>query len=492
TAAPPVPVDLDPDALAYVVFTSGSTGRPKAIAGRLKAIDHFVRWEIETLALAPGARVSQLTSPAFDAILRDLFVPLAAGGTICVPPGRDLVLDGARLADWIDRSGVQVVHCTPSLFRLILAQELASERFPHLRHVLLAGETLLPADVRRWQGVFGTRIELVNLYGPSETTMVKLFHRVGAEDAHAAVVPVGRPMPGARAVVLDDQHRPCPPGKLGEIYIRTPYRTLGYLGRPELTREVFVPNPLGEDPEDVVYRTGDLGRLREDGAFEVIGRRDGQVKVRGVRVEIAPVEELLRSQEGVADVAVVDRTDAQGNTFLCAYLVVHGTVDPAGLGRVLRAHLPEVMVPSAWVLLDELPRTLSGKIDRRALPEPGRPGGRLGHEPAPPRNHTEERLCTLFCRVLGLPEVGIHDDFFALGGHSLLVAQLLARARREFGVEIPLETFFEAPTVAGTAVAIAQAKALRADPEEMTKLIADLERLSDEEVRRLTTEGGTA
>ena len=224
----PLPeIELDPDGLAYVYFTSGSTGRPKAIAGRLKAIDHFIRWEIETFGLGEGVRVSQLTSPAFDAFLRDAFVPLVAGGTVCPPPSRDVVMDGGRLAEWIGGSGLNLLHCTPSLFRLILAQDLTPEHFPALRHVLMAGEPLLPADVRRWQSVFGERIELVNLYGPSETTMVKLFHRVRPEDAGAAVVPIGKPMAGARAVVLDDRQRPCPPGKMGEIYIRTPYRTLG-------------------------------------------------------------------------------------------------------------------------------------------------------------------------------------------------------------------------------------------------------------------------
>jgi amino acid adenylation domain-containing protein len=478
-------IDLDPDALSYVYFTSGSTGRPKAIAGRLKAIDHFIRWEIETFGLEPGVRVSQLTSPAFDAFLRDAFVPLAAGGTVCPPPSRDFVLDGGRLVEWIDGSGLNLVHCTPSLFRLILAQDLNADRFPALRHVLLAGEPLLPADVRRWHAVFGERIQLVNLYGPSETTMVKLFHRVRPEDAAAAMVPIGKPMPGTRAVVLDEKQRPCPPGKMGEIYIRTPYRTLGYLNQPELTREVFVRNPLSDVADDIVYKTGDLGRVREDGSFEIIGRRDQQVKVRGVRVEIAPIEDLLRSQAGVADAAVVDRADAQGNTFLCAYLVLKGEVDATGFGELLRSRLPEAMVPSAWVVLESLPRTLNGKLDRRALPEPGRLDGRLGRELVAPRTPVEERLCQLFREVLSTSEVGIFDDFFAMGGHSLLVAQLLARTRREFGAEVSLHTFFQAPNVAGMAVALAQARVSRADPDEMAKLIANLENLSDEEIHGL-------
>jgi amino acid adenylation domain-containing protein len=485
-AEPRVEKDLGPDGFCYVYFTSGSTGRPKAIAGRMQGIDHFIRWEIETFGLdRPGLRVSQLNSPAFDAFLRDAFVPLAVGGTVCAPPAPDVVLDGARLVEWIDQSRLNLLHCTPSLFRLILAQELTPGHFAELRHVLMAGEPLLSADVRRWREVFGDRIELVNLYGTSETTMAKLVHRVGPEDALAAVVPAGRPIPGADVLVLDDRSRPCPPGKMGEIYIRTPFRTLGYLNQPELTQEVFVPNPL---TGDVVHKTGDLGRLRDDGCLEVIGRRDQQVKVRGVRVEIGPIEDLLRSHAEVADVAVIDRTDAQGNTFLCAYLVLKEAVSPEVWSERLRRHLPEAGMPSAWVVLDELPRTLSGKIDRRALPEPARLGRQLGAELVPPRTPLEERLCELFREVLNVPEVGIHDNFFTMGGHSLLVAQLLARTRRDLGVEISLQTFFQAPTVAEMAVAVAQAGALSADPAELETLIAGLEGLSDEEVRRLFAE----
>jgi amino acid adenylation domain-containing protein len=488
-AAPGVEKDLGPDAFCYVYFTSGSTGRPKAIAGRMQGIDHFIRWEIDTFGLdRPGLRVSQLNSPAFDAFLRDAFVPLAVGGTVCAPPAPDVVLDGARLVEWIDHSRLDLLHCTPSLFRLILAQELTPGHFAELRHVLMAGEPLLSADVRRWREVFGDRIELVNLYGTSETTMAKLVHRIGPEDALAAVVPAGRPIPGADIMVLDDRLRPCPPGKMGEIYIRTPFRTLGYLGQPELTQEVFVPNPLTGDAGDIVHKTGDLGRLRDDGCLEVIGRRDQQVKVRGVRVEIGPVEDLLRSYDEVADVAVIDRTDAHGNTFLCAYLVLKKAVSPGVWSDRLRRHLPDAGMPSAWVVLDELPRTLSGKIDRRALPEPARLGRQLGGELVPPRTPLEERLCELFREVLNVPEVGIHDNFFTMGGHSLLVAQLLARTRREFGVEISLQTFFQAPTVADVAVAVAQAGAVSADPDELEKLVAGLEGMSDEEVRRLFAE----
>jgi amino acid adenylation domain-containing protein len=468
----PEVIAADPDQLCYLFFTSGSTGRPKAIAGRLQAIDHFVRWEAATFAIGPGVRVSQLTSPAFDAFLRDAFTPLIAGGTVCAPPSREVLADGGKLAAWIESSGVHLVHCTPSLLRLLLSEPLTASRFPALRHVLLAGEVVLPGDVRRWRAAFGDRIELVNLYGPSETTMVKLFHRIGAADAGGAVVPVGRPMPGARAIVMDERRQPCPPGRIGEIYIRTPYCSLGYYQQPLLTREAFVANPLPGREDEVVYRTGDLGRLRDDGAFEVLGRRDQQVKIRGIRVELAPIEELLRSHPEVADATVIDRADAQGSRFLCAYFVPRRPLPWEELAEMLRARLPEVMVPAVAVALAELPRTLGGKLDRRALPDPVLADAADERPPAPPRSGLEERLCGLFAELLGRRVARIDDSFFSLGGHSLLAAQLLARLRRDFGVELSLAELFAAPTVAGLTVALAAARARQWEPAELARRLA--------------------
>jgi amino acid adenylation domain-containing protein/non-ribosomal peptide synthase protein (TIGR01720 family) len=444
----------DPNAACYVYFTSGSTGRPKGIIGRLSAIDHFVRWEIDAFGVAPGTRVSQLTSPAFDAFLRDAFVPLAAGGTVCAPPARDTVLSGERLAVWLERAAVNLLHCTPSLFRLLLAQKLRADRFPALRHVLLAGEPLLPGDVRRWHAVFDGRIELVNCYGPSETTMVKLFHRVRPQDGEAVTVPIGKPMPGARAIVVDAKGQPCPPGRIGELYIRTKYRSLGYLGDPAATDQAFIPNPWGREPGDLVYKTGDLARLREDGSFEFVRRRDQQVKVRGVRVELAPIEGLLREHEAVAEAALTERCDVQGNNYLCACVALKRHLDPAGLAEILRGRVPEIAMPALFVAMERLPRTLSGKIDRQALAALDLGAGPQARRVAP-RDAVEERLCALFTEILDRSPIGVHDSFFELGGHSLLATLLLSRMRAVFGVEVPLHRVFEAPTVAQLALEVA-------------------------------------
>jgi amino acid adenylation domain-containing protein len=440
------PLEMAPDALCYVFFTSGSTGRPKGIAGRLKGIDHFIRWEIETLGLGEGIRVSQLTSPAFDAFLRDIFTPLCAGGTICIPERRELIYDASSLLRWLDESAVQVVHCVPTLFRSLLSAKPKRGDLRSLRYVLLSGEPLLTSDVGRWTEVFGDRVQLVNLYGPTETTMTKFFYLVKADDHERRSIPIGQPMRGARALVLDEKRRARPKGSVGEIYIRTPFRALGYYNSPELTSEVFVPNPFSNDPNDLVYKTGDRGRVLDDGDFEFLGRVDLQVKIRGVRIELGEIENCLQQHPAVTESAVLAREDSLGNSFLAAYVVAGADLQAVELRAHLLELLPEAMIPSLFVVLEALPRTISGKVDRRKLAT--RSDGFERSAYVAPRNPTEEVLSHLYSKFLGLPQIGIHDSFFALGGHSLLAAQLLAQIREAFGIAIPLSVLFHNGTVA--------------------------------------------
>jgi amino acid adenylation domain-containing protein len=451
----PVQVAADPDDACYVYFTSGSTGRPKGIVGRLKGIDHFIRWEAGVCGVVPGTRVSQLTSPAFDAFLRDVFTPLCAGGTVCAPDGREDILDPRRLVAWLDSARVNLVHCVPSLFRSILNEEPRPEQFLALRHVLLSGEPLLPSDVGRWVATFGERVQLINLYGPTETTMTKFFYPVQAADRELRRIPIGKPMEGARALVVDAKGRVCRPGSVGEVYIRTPYRTHGYWRRPDLTREVFIPNPFGQDPNDLVYKTGDLARVLKSGDFEFLGRQDHQVKVRGVRVELGEIQELLRAHEAVRDVAVVDLEDAGGNKYLCAYVVGMESAEVGRLREYLMGRLPEYMVPTAYVALESLPRTISGKLDRKALPMPAQARPRAPY--VAPRNRVEEVIAGLWVEVLGVERVGVGENFFELGGHSLLATQLLSRVRAAFRAEVPLRSLFREPTVEGLARGVEEA-----------------------------------
>src|ERR1044072_7281539 len=230
-------IQNDPDAAWSIYFTSGSTGKPKAILGRLKGIDHYVRWQIDALSIKPGTRVSQLASPSFDAFLKDAFVPLCAGGVVCAPPSRDLLLQPSQLIDWLDIEQIEVLQCVPSVFRSLVNEKLESSYFEAMRYVVLAGEALMPSDVRRWMEVFGERIRLVNLYGPTETTVLKVCHFVEAADVERPSIPIGKPISGAAVMVINSRGGLCRQGAVGEIHIRTPYRAIGYYGEPELTNQ---------------------------------------------------------------------------------------------------------------------------------------------------------------------------------------------------------------------------------------------------------------
>jgi amino acid adenylation domain-containing protein/non-ribosomal peptide synthase protein (TIGR01720 family) len=452
------PEDLDPDGMAYIFFTSGSTGKPKAIAGRLKAIDHFIRWEIEAFDLGPGSRVSQLMSPMFDAFMRDMFAPLCSGGTVCIPEDNGGVLDGEKLGRWIGEAEINLVHTVPSVFRFILNQTRAVPRWSRVRHVLLSGEPLLPADVKRWHELVGNDGgRLVNLYGPTETTMTKFVYMVQPEDQFKRAIPIGQPMKGAKAVVLDKNRKVCPPWRVGELYIRTPYRSLGYFRQPELTSEVFVQNPFSNDPADLVYRTGDLARVVDSGNFELLGRRDNQVKIRGVRIEMEEIEAVLGECVGVSHAALVAREETPGEKRLVAFVVAapEAQITVGSLRNAMKEKLPDYMIPSAWGLLEKFPLTATGKVDRQALEKLELVSMLNGHDGrAEASTQTEEILCGIWALLLKLPSVGVHDNFFELGGHSLLATQLMSRIQDAFHLELPLRSLFESPTVAGLAKSI--------------------------------------
>ena len=441
-------VSSRPDDMCYVYFTSGSTGRPKGIAGRLKAIDHFVKWEIETFGIGEGTRVSQLTSPSFDAYLRDIFVPLCSGGTVCGPKQARTSLDVKSLIEWIDLQKINLIHCVPSLLRSMLGFGLEPNYFSALKHVLLAGEPVLPSDVKKWTEIFGDRIQLVNMYGPSETTMTKLYYLIKPHDSNCRSIPIGKPMPGAKAMVVGSDGKTCPPGTVGEIYIRTPFRSLGYYKRPELTNKAFIPNPFTGDPDDLIYKTGDLGRVLEDGNLEFLGRKDQQVKIRGIRVELKEIEDLLLGHESVKDVVVIDRDDALGNKYLCAYVECAKETDASIFKDFLATRLPDYLVPSMFVMMLSLPRTITGKIDRRALPSIDQERDAAGRAYLAPRTQIEEVIAAIWSQVLNLRKIGIEENFFDIGGHSLLATQVVSRMHNLFGIELPLQTLFENTTIA--------------------------------------------
>ncbi len=443
-------VSVDNEAMCYIYYTSGSTGTPKGIAGRLKSISHFIRWEIETFNVVSGWRVSQFTMPTFDAFLRDVFVPLGVGGTICIPPDRNELLDSKTLMDWIDSQQINFIHCVPSLFRIMVNGDLDSQKLQSLKYILMAGEVLHVSEVKKWLETYSSKIQLVNLYGPSETTMVKFCHFVQESDLKRGFIPIGKPIKGAKALILDDEKEVCPFGIKGELYLRTPYMTLGYYNNPELTQAVFIKNPFSDNPSDLIYKTGDLARVLSDGNFQFLGRKDNQVKIRGIRIELGEIENVLINHHLIKEAVVLLREDIPGNQRLVAYTVPALEPHPttSELQRFLKERLPDYMVPSIFVMLEAMPLTNNGKIDRHVLPVP-EPTRQAPEETfVAPRNKLEFQLANIWQKVLGIQSIGVYDNFFDLGGHSLLAVTLLSRIEKMFDKHLPLMTLFQAPNIA--------------------------------------------
>ncbi|HQC96507.1 MAG TPA: amino acid adenylation domain-containing protein [Aquabacterium sp.] len=469
--------DIRPEDPCYIFFTSGSTGMPKPILGQVKSLAHFIDWEIGAFSLDRGCRVSQLTAPTFDASLRDLFVPLCIGGTVCLPPARRLPPD--ELLEWLEQSRVTLVHCVPSVLRNLLAYlqlepQASAGGLPALQRICLSGEVVLPTTVRAWQVRFGERIELVNFYGASETTMIRCHHRITAEDAARGFIPVGRPISHTDVIVLDPAGRPCAAGMPGEIYVRSPFFTLGYYRNPRMTAAVFVPNPLRPQSGEKVYRTGDMGLFLPDGSLRFLGRRDGQVKVNGVRVEIGEIENCLLDHPQIAEAAVIARTAEDGSNSLHAFVVATGALSTP-LRDFMSGRLSVTLIPQSITELDTLPMTSSGKVDRKALAERQVPVSAPAAAHAVPASPTQRTLISLYEEVLERKGIGIHDDFFALGGHSLRALLLLSRIRKAFGVEVALRVLFESPTVAQLAAEVDRLCGARpAGGASMEKLLSEV------------------
>ncbi|HKV08641.1 MAG TPA: amino acid adenylation domain-containing protein, partial [Thermoanaerobaculia bacterium] len=441
--------DPHPESAAYVLYTSGSTGTPKGVVVRHRALTNQSRWMLDAYPLGPGHRVLQKTPSSFDASVWEILAPLAAGAELVLAaPGahRDPVEMGRVLRER-EVTSLQVV---PALLRLLLDGGYL-EGCPSLARLFCGGEPLTE-DLRARVHRLSDRIELINLYGPTETT-VQVASWVAERRASDRAVPVGRPVHNARLYLLDPWGKLVPEGFPGEIWIGGVAPARGYLDRPDQTAESFRPDPFSGEPGARMYRSGDLGRLRADGALEFLGRIGGQNKVRGYRFDPGEIEAVLRAHGSVRDAAVLVRGDR-----LVAYVVPReGTPSLQALRPFLAERLPDYLVPTDLVVLSALPLSPSGKVDRSALPASGAEEISAPAEPAAPRTPLEEILAEIWAGLLGRERVGVYDDFFELGGHSLLGAQLVARVRDALGVEISLRNVFEAPTVAGLAARVEEA-----------------------------------
>ncbi|HEX2189199.1 MAG TPA: amino acid adenylation domain-containing protein [Longimicrobiaceae bacterium] len=418
---------------AYVIYTSGSTGRPKGVVVPHRAVVNFLDSMRARPGLTAGDTLLAVTTLSFDIAGLELFLPLTTGARVALAD-RETAADGALLRDALAASGATAMQATPATWRMLL--EAGWEGAPGLK-ALCGGEALPRELADRLLPRVG---ELWNLYGPTETTVWSTVQRV---EPGEGAVPIGRPIANTRVYLLDRALEPVPAGVAGEVLIGGEGVARGYLGRPGLTAERFVPDPFAGESGARAYRTGDLARRRPDGALEYLGRTDQQVKVRGFRVEPGEVEAALALHPEVAEAAVVAREDGSGHARLVAYLAGSGV--PAGLRDWLRERLPEHMVPSAFLALEALPRTPNGKTDRRALAALEVALSGSGEAHVPPRTPEEEIVARAWSAVLGVERVGATDGFFALGGHSLLAMQVVSRLRQALGVEVPLRAVFDAP-----------------------------------------------
>jgi amino acid adenylation domain-containing protein len=460
--------------VAYVIYTSGSTGKPKGIAMPHDALAHLIDWQVRRSQLPPGARTAQLAPWSFDVSFQEIFATLGAGGCLVLFDD-ETRRDPALLLQALTSEQIARVFLPPVALRALA--EFATGAAPAaLREIITAGEALVVSEAIARLRERSPQLALFNQYGPTETHVVT-EHRV--EPADGVAPPIGRPLPGVIAHVLDPNLSPVPEGWLGELYIGGVALARGYVHRPALTADRFVPDPFGRGTR--IYRTGDRARWRSDGTLEFLGRADEQVKVRGFRVEPAEVEAVLEQHPAIASAAVTARGEGALRA-LCAYIVPRTPdIDLADIRRLLRGHVPDYLVPSSFTVMPSLPRTPSGKLDRRALPAPAplRGGDRGKVLPSTP---VEITLAAIWSEVLGTTDLSVHDNFFELGGHSLLATQVVARARARFGVELPLRRLFEQPTIAGLAIEIVHAQLVQAEADAVRRL-SQIERLPDANVR---------
>ncbi|HEY1381010.1 MAG TPA: condensation domain-containing protein, partial [Gemmataceae bacterium] len=457
---------VTPENLAYVVYTSGSTGAPKGcMIEHRGVVNAYDMWD-EAYGLGDLKSYLQMTNFAFDVCTGDLVRALGSGGKLVLCPTETL-LDPEKLLALVRAEDIHYAEFVPAVVRPVLRHlEVTGQTLAPVRLVVCGSDVWYGGEFRRLRRAAGPQARVVNSYGLTEATIDNLYFD-GPDDGLAddGPIPVGRPYANNRAVVLDGRGRVQPVGVPGELYVGGAGLARGYLNRPDLTAERFVPDP--DRPGERLYRTGDLARLLPNGQFELLGRTDTQVKVRGFRIELTEIEATLTQHSAVRDAAVVAVDDGRGVKRLVAYVVPADGV-PAPSATDLRAFvggkLPEYMVPGVFVPLAALLLSANGKVDRKALPAPDLSRPDVSHEYVAPRTDAEARLAAVWSDVLRVERVGVRDNFFELGGHSLVATQVLSRVRAEFGVELPLRKLFEAPVLADFAAAVAAAEQAKLGP----------------------------
>ena len=456
-------VAILPESRAYVIYTSGSTGRPKGVEIPHRALANFIHAMRRLYTVEAGDAMPAITTVAFDLAVPELYLPMLGGGTTPLLT-RDTAAEGAALARALDDHAATVLQATPATYRLLL--EAGWQGRPEL--LLLCGAEALSRDLADRLLPLGRG--LWNFYGPTETTVWSAAWRV----EEGVPISIGRPIANTSIHLLDRLFAPVPLGAVGEVCIGGAGLAGGYLGRPALTAERFIPDPFAAEPGGRLYRTGDLARHRPGGLLDYLGRVDHQVKLRGYRIELGEIEAALRAHPSVAEAVVMLREDRPGDPRLAAYFgLTPGSAAPSAteLRDLLKESLPEYMVPSAFVPLPKLPRNANGKVDRQALAAPEGLAALPAGERVAPRDEAEAEVAAIWRRLLGVEELGIHDNFFELGGHSLLAHRVLSAVRESFGAEIPLRLFFQEPTVAAVAKAARAARDESAPETRIERLL---------------------
>jgi amino acid adenylation domain-containing protein len=458
-------VAAPPGALAYVIYTSGSTGKPKGVQVTHGAVVNLLASAGKTIAFKPEDKLLSVTTLSFDIAALELFLPLISGAQVILA-SRETASDGAKLADLIESSQTTVMQATPTTWRLLIESGWTGKK--DLR-VLCGGEALS----RSLADGLSTRVGKVwNFYGPTETTIWSTAWKV----APGAPIAIGRPLANTQLYILDTQLQPLPIGVAGELHIGGHGLARGYLGRPELTAEKFIAHPFSQEQGNLIYKTGDMARYQPDGNVECLGRIDQQVKIRGFRIELGEIESAIRQHPTVVNAVVTARTDSSGEKRLVGYLQTRSGPPPlAQLRDFIRKKLPAYMVPTHFVMLEEFPLTPNGKIDTRRLPDPEETAG-TGRPYVAPKDDCERALAEVWQEVLSVPQISREDDFFAVGADSLSATRAFARINRRFGIDLPLRTVFENPTVAALAALVQSAKAAPAQrpitPRRRSRVVA--------------------